>query len=141
MRRNLLSITSLIRSYLEGFRSTNKIKAIASKHIQKGTQKAIHPPKLIACSPTKYTMATALSVDPIGVSISLMFAANDIHKTGAVLPKRSFGKSRRTGFTIGIIKAVVPLLFMNIETNCCNDHYPEHDKFWRFSKRPAGYTS
>jgi len=86
-------------------------------------------------------MATALGVDPTGVPISLMFAANDIHKTGTVLPKPSFGKSQKTGFTIGIIKAVVSLLFMNIEKNCCNDHYHEHYKFWRFSKRPAEYTS
>ncbi|HCV86793.1 MAG TPA: hypothetical protein DGB85_09450 [Deltaproteobacteria bacterium] len=59
-----------------------------------------------------------------------MFEANDIHKTGAALPKTSFGNSRRTGFTIGIIKAVVVLLSMNIEKNCYNDHYTEHEKFW-----------
>ncbi len=88
---------------------------MASKQIEKGTPKAIHPPKLIACSPTRYFMATALGGEPIGVPIPPMFAANGMHRTSAVLPKSSFGNSRRTGVTIVIIKAVVAVLLMNIE--------------------------
>ena len=60
-------------------------------------------------------MATALGGEPMGVPIPPMFAANGMDRTSPVLPKSSFGNSRRTGVTIVIINSVVAVLLMNIE--------------------------
>ena len=120
---------SLIRSFLEGSRVTNNIQAIASKLIEKGTTNVIHPPKLTAFSPTNYFMATTLGGELMGVPIPPMFAANGMHRTRAVLPKSSFGKSRRTGVTIVIINAVVAVLLMNIEKTAVMTIIPSMTNF------------
>ena len=98
-----------------GFKMISKSQVITRSIKAKGIPNIIHSEKLIAFSPTRYFMATALGGVPIGVPTPPMFAASGMERMKANLAGSSGLNSFITGARIASIKAVVAVLLMNIE--------------------------
>ena len=85
-------------------------------------------------------MATALGVEPMGVPIPPMFAANGMpepapsypsHHSGTVGDRSHDRDHQRCGCRVA----------HEHRENRRNDHHPKHDKFWGFTKRSQKYPS